>query len=348
MRGRRAGRTAGPPDEALRNRRRVQIAAGALTVSVLAVALTASPAWSPTSSTQRPQSWADGGEPGSVEPPQDGAWIGAWVKPEPDTDGGRIAAVNDFETQLGRPLDLVHVYRTWEDPWPTADERKFVADGKQLLLSWAGTDTRAIVAGQHDELIRTRARALAAWGAPIMLQWRWEMDRPNLQDEVHGPEAYIAAWRHIRAIFAEEGATSASWVWCPLAIGFVDGRAQPFYPGDADVDWICADVYPGRDVKPFATAAGPFLDWAAERPHPIVIGEFGMQVKRGEKVRQRWLADTGDFVKTQPQIKGLVYFDADRTNATPSYDMSLRNAPGSMAAFADMAHDPYFDVKEKP
>ena len=46
-----------------------------------------------------------------------------------------------------------------------------------------------------------------------------------------------------------------------------------------------------------------------------------------------------------PQIKGLVYFDADRSEAEDRpYDMSLRNAPGSMAVFRRLARDPYFDV----
>lgn len=337
-------RTAGASGAARRNRLRTRVAGVGLVAAAVGIA-GCTFRDGPQASQGQSESRSERSPRASARPPENGAWVGAWVKPERDTDAGRIEAVENFERELGRPLDVVHVYRTWDDEWPTADDRKFAADGKVLLLSWAGTDTREIVAGRHDGLIRERARALASWGAPILLQWRWEMDRPNLQDEVHGPEEYIAAWRHIRAIFAAEGATSASWVWCPLAVGFAEGRAQPFYPGDADVDWICADVYPGRDLKTFATAAGPFLDWAAERPHPIIIGEFGMQIKRGEQLRQQWLADTHDFVKTHPQIKGLVYFDADRTDATPSYDMSLRNAHGSMAIFAEMAHDPYFDVR---
>lgn len=285
---------------------------------------------------------------GPVAPPERGAWVGAWVQPEQYTDPGRVAAVQDFERQLGRPLDVVQVYHQWDDPWPGQDSRDFAAAGKVVLLSWSGTDTREIVAGVHDDLIRERARDLKAWGVPVLLRWQWEMDRPGLAAEMHGPAEFVAAWKHVRAIFADEGATNAAWVWCPLAVGFDDGRAQPYYPGDDEVDWLCADVYPGKDSRPFEVAAGAFLDWAAEHPQPIVIGEFGMRDKRGEKVRQRWLAATGDFVKQQPRIKALVYFDADRSNATPSYDMSLRNAPGSMRAFAALADDPYFDVRASP
>lgn len=284
--------------------------------------------------------------PGSraPRPPREGAWIGAWAKPDLPTTAGRRAAVADFERQLGRPLDLVHTYHEWDDELPSKDDRYYADAGRTLLLSWAGTDTREIQAGRHDELLREHALALKEWGEPVLLEWRWEMDRPNLQAEIWSPEDYVAAWKHIRAVFEAEQVRNVGWVWCPLAVGFADGRAQPYYPGDEQVDWICADTYPGKEIKPFATAIGPFLDWARNRPKPIIIGEFGMKESRGEHTRQAWLAEMGAFVKTVPQIKALVYFDADRSDAEQnSYDMSLRNSPGSMAVFSEIARDPYFD-----
>jgi len=275
-------------------------------------------------------------------PPARGAWIGAWVKPDLPTPDGRLAAVADFESQLGRSLDVAHVYRQWEDAFPREDDRS-LAEGRTTLLSWGGTDTRQIQSGLYDDLIRSRARDLKRWGVPVLLEWRWEMDRPNLQGEIWSPEDYVAAWKRLRGIFAEEEVDNVSWVWCPLAVGFVSGRAQPYYPGDDQVDWLCADVYPGPAAQSFAAAAGPFLDWARSRPHPIVIGEFGWAASAGEEPRQRWLTEAGEFVRTQPQIKALVYFDADNSESpTDAYDTSLRRAPGSMAAFRAVAAQSYF------
>ena len=138
------------------------------------------------------------------------------------------------------------------------------------------------------------------------------------------------------------------WVWCPLAGGFSlgdpasAGRAADYFPGDDQVDWLCADTYPGRTVLSFASAVGPFLDWAGRHPHPVLIGEFGMKESLGERARQQWLAATGAFVRTRPQIKALVYFDAERTDGDEPYDMSLRSSPGSMAVFGEVARSPYF------
>jgi hypothetical protein len=47
---------------------------------------------------------------------------------------------------------------------------------------------------------------------------------------------------------------NAAWVWCPTANGFADGQAAAFYPGNNEVDWICADAYPAAwpSANPFA------------------------------------------------------------------------------------------------
>lgn len=281
------------------------------------------------------------------QPAQKGAWVGAWVKPTVMSQSGRVAAVSAFEQQLGRPLDVVHVYHDWEDQFPTDSDRQFASEGSIVLLSWAGTDTRVIQSGRYDDLIRRDAQALKAWNAQVLLEWRWEMDRPNLSSQIWSAQDYIAAWKHIRAIFADVGVSNVGWVWCPLGVGFDTGRAQPFYPGDDQVDWVCADVYPGKTIKPFEVAAGSFLGWAKDHPKPIIIGEFGMKEERGEQTRQQWLRQLRTYVKTQPQIKALVYFNADNRDAGKSYNMDLTTSPGSMAAFRELANDPYFTVRPK-
>ena len=80
-------------------------------------------------------------------------------------------------------------------------------------------------------MIRKHADDIRAMGRPIMLEWRWEMDRPNLRAEVWSGADYVAAWKHIRQIFAEEGVTNASWVWCPTSDGFANGTGAGLLPG---------------------------------------------------------------------------------------------------------------------
>ena len=113
-------------------------------------------------------------------PPASGAWFGAWVGPDVYTQANEINAVNALQRQLGRKLSIVHTYVKWQARFPTTSALTFLAQGSMLLISWAGTDTREITSGADDAWIRTRAGQVKALGKPVFLEWRWEMDRPNL------------------------------------------------------------------------------------------------------------------------------------------------------------------------
>src|SRR5215207_8341956 len=77
----------------------------------------------------------------AVPLPPSGAYVGAWVKPEKNTEQGRIDAVLAFEQRVGRPLDIVHHYHTWDDFFPSEFDQFFSERaGTTLLLSWATAD----------------------------------------------------------------------------------------------------------------------------------------------------------------------------------------------------------------
>lgn len=303
----------------------------------------ASPTPAPTVTTGTPSGPVAAGQ--GPRPPARGAWFGAFLQTADPTAEGRTTAVAAFERQLGAPLTIAHTFHPWESAFPSATDEAFLDDGKLLLLSWAGTDTRSITLGRYDAVITERARAVKDLGVPILLRFRWEMDRPNLQTSVHSPADYIAAWKHVRTIFTTVGATNAAWVWCPLATGFADGRAQQYYPGDDQVDWICADAYAGRELQSFQQLMTPVLEWAKDHPRPILVGEFGVSSARGGD-QSTWLQGARTFAAANPQIKGMVYFSAKR-DTKPVYDSTL-SSPGSVAAFKALATDPRLRADPPP
>ena len=285
--------------------------------------------------------------PGSLVParglvPAHGAYLGAFVQPMPDTQLGQISAVQSFEYRLGSPLQIVHVYHPWGTQFPALADKYFVDHGKILLLTWGGDpNTEAIMAGQDNAMIRATALAIKALHHPILMEFRHEMDRPGLQWTIHGPADYIAAWDHIRAIFAAVGATNVSWVWCPTGTGFQTGRAAAFYPGDNEVDWVCADVYSTATSQSLSEAALPFLRWASHHSKPVIIGEFG--ALGNQRGLAAWLTTAGQLPKADPQIKAMVYFDANGIDETGSaYQHWLGNQPAALSAFADLLRQPYF------
>jgi hypothetical protein len=268
------------------------------------------------------------------------------VLPEPFSQSGRVASVRRFEARIGTRLRLVHLYRRWADPIGTPSDLAFARRGSYLQISWPTPDLKLVVNGSQDKLIAQRARQIRALPTEVLLQIRWEMDRPNLRNVIHGPTMFIAAWKHIQAIFVKQHVTNVGWAWCPTASGFGNGTAQRYYPGDDAVDWICTDVYP---VKPwikgkyesFPVLAQAFMAWAATHPtKPILIGEMGVGVTYGAR-RPKWIREAQRYITANPQIKAISWFDETKPNSPAYYDLALRDRP-SLAAFASLATNPYF------
>jgi hypothetical protein len=263
--------------------------------------------------------------------------FGAWVR---KTAGqSRPDAVAAFEKGVGRRLDIVQNYYPWETPFPTDIDSDTLAAGGTPLISWNGTDSARIVSGSDDALIVQRARAVAALGKPVFLRWSWEPDNKKKQAMAGSPEDYIAAWKHIRTIFHEQGATNAAFVWCPTSLGFSSGRAQPYYPGDDQVDWLCADGYGSANGRSFQQVFSSFYKWAAPHRKPIIIGEFG--VTGDDAGTAQWLRDGFTTITTKmPAIRAVVYFDADVN--------SLQDRPQALAALNQLVQQPEFDPRKAP
>jgi hypothetical protein len=284
-------------------------------------------------------------------PPPRGAYFGAWVNPSQATftQEGRIQSVLDFEKSIGRELDIVHTYRTWDQPFPRAADNAVLNSNRYLMLSWNGTDTKLINSGSEDRIIRERARAIKATRKPIFLRWQWEMERPNARQKIHSPADYIAAWKRIRAIFRQLGVDNVAWVWCPTAKGF-SSNAGDYYPGDDQVDWVCADVYPGHEYeyRNLSEAIRPFLDWAKAHPRPVMVGEFGVPRSYGVR-RAEWLREAAETLQN-PQIKAVLYFDSDMAGkgADDKTQFSLEGDQNAMSAMRELATLPYFNPRNVP
>jgi len=285
--------------------------------------------------------------PAAIPAPAQGAYFGAWVKPIQYSQAGYLQAVSDLQQQIGRRLDIVHIYLQADANFPTTSDRAFVRQGSMLLVSWALNNSQGIAEGHYDASIRQRAQELKALGKPVFLEWRWEMDRPNIRFQVGSPADYVAAWKHIRQVFAEEHANNVAWVWCPTARGFTANNAAAYYPGNDEVDWVCADVYPGPGPqRSFADVAQPFLDWAAQHPKPVMIGEFGVPQSYGPQARAQWLRAAEQTVLSHRQIKALVYFDSNMTGTSLQRSFALDT--GTFATFRGIADNHYFNPRGVP
>ncbi|MGH2578488.1 MAG: glycosyl hydrolase, partial [Actinomycetota bacterium] len=166
------------------------------------------------------------------------------------------------EERLGRRMDINNSYyaefdtiaKDWEPGNPNKrglSQLAFwdVEQGRIPLIGWSCGKSSAIARGDFDEVIRKTGEAFKAFGHEFMMRYCWEMDGNKRAGTVGSPEDFIAAWRRIYDIIANQvGAKNVVWVWCGNAAHFKrpnDGGhyAFEYYPGDDVVDWISSDGY---------------------------------------------------------------------------------------------------------
>jgi hypothetical protein len=274
-----------------------------------------------------------------TEPPQ--AYVGAYALTGLGTQQDYIRSMQTLENQLCQHLDVAHVYLRWTYPFPTDAAQTFAQQGKSVLVSWTGTDTAQIASGSQDAAILATAHQIAALAAPVFLEFRWEMDRPNLRATVHDPATYIAAWDRVRRLFASVGTPNVSWVWCPTAAGFRAGTAPAYYPGDDQVDWVCADVYaqpaPGVPAyQPFPRLIRAFLNWSKLHAKPVMIGEFGVPRSYPTQQRALWFEQAREVITASPRIKAVLYFDNDPPGSPLNRRFAIGDNPVVLKAFREL------------
>jgi len=61
--------------------------------------------------------------------PAHGAYFGAWVRQGAFTQPNQVAALDTLQGELGRRLDIVHTYLTWQGGFPTESDEVALSQG---------------------------------------------------------------------------------------------------------------------------------------------------------------------------------------------------------------------------
>ena len=95
--------------------------------------------------------------------PQKGAYLGAWVNPAKDTNGGGgdfVSQLPQFQSDLGDKLPgILNFYADFLSPVPLSDLQAIEAKGSIPFISWGGKGScpsdydSAILSGQYDQQI---------------------------------------------------------------------------------------------------------------------------------------------------------------------------------------------------
>jgi hypothetical protein len=212
-----------------------------------------------------------------------------------------------------------------------------------LSVNEPGFSLSKVIHGDFDAYIRAFALGAKQWGHPFFLRFNWEMNGNWFpwSETANGnqPGQSAAAWRHVHDIFAQVGATNATWVWCPnVPTTNANTDLHELYPGAGYVNWTCLDGYN------WGAAHGPTgwntFDQLFSAPYkqitatiaptkPMLIGEVGSTENGGSKAT--WITDMfHSLANSYPQIRGVLWFDARDSGM----DWPIETSQTSIAAFA--------------
>jgi Glycosyl hydrolase family 26 len=267
-----------------------------------------------------------------------GAVIGKQLTGEaPPWDFG---ALEVFERKARKGASILSFSSPFHDCYSTCYDFPFPAGAMEQLrqhgtipfLNWASQSVpssldepdysnAAIANGSQDAFIRGYAEQVLSWGRPFFLRFDAEMNGFWFpwSEGVNGnrPGSFVAAWRHVHDIFAEVGATNATWVWCPN-VDFTRKLTplKGLYPGDAYVDWTCVDGFNWGDThnsagwqtfnEVFHSTYKRIVKIAPSKP--MVIGEVASEERGGSK--PNWIKKTFREIPAKyAKVRAVIWFD---------------------------------------
>ena len=278
-----------------------------------------------------------------------GAMLGAYVRSSSSfsrTD--QQASLTAFERSAGRKLAIDHFYLPWGSKpgglqWRGAWD---LASGRVPMVTFgAGGDTRQVARGDHDGYLSSIAAAVRSLGKPVFLRYAPTPDAGGSASWVHSGRDYVAAWRHVRKVFA---GTRAAWVWSPTADAFggARGGVEQYWPGADAVDWVAAEGfnrYACHGVQGKWRELGDifrfFYSWGSAKGKPLMISATGSSEDPADPLRKgRWFQNAARTVQTSmPKVKALVYAESNGV-----CDWRVGTSAASVQGFGKLATDPWF------
>ena len=239
------------------------------------------------------------------------------------------SAGGDFPVEaVGRLADLGTLpAMTWE-PWDPA------AGVEQPAYA-----LRRIAAGDHDAYLTRWARQVRAYQRPLVVRFAHEMNGTwyPWAAGVNGNTAadYVAAWRHVRSVFARQRANNVIWTWSPNIPYPGSSPLGPLFPGDKAVDRVGLDGYnwstllEGTAWTSFADTFGPGLaELRSLSNRPLVVGETASTEVGGDKAL--WVREMFAALAEHPELRTVTWFDLDKET-----DWRVGSSAGSRQAFLD-------------
>jgi beta-mannanase len=277
----------------------------------------------------------------AIAPPPNAVASGVAIDGAPTGRAG-MSAWDAWTSLVGRRA----LYVMWFTDWSSKFQGYAVANAYSRnatpVITWEMKNRQAaipyadVLAGKWNAYIDGWAAAAKADGRPLFLRFGHEMNGNwyGWSGAKNGASAeaatrFIATWRYVHGRFAAAGVTNVTWVWCPnheSVPAATWNTPESYYPGDAYVDWTCADGYNWGTSQTMATSGwdsrwqtfdelfGPVYRrvTALAPTKPFMIGEFASSELGGDKAA--WITDAAARIASTdyPQLRAFVWFNYNK------------------------------------
>jgi mannan endo-1,4-beta-mannosidase len=244
---------------------------------------------------------------------------------------GQIAG---FATVAGERPNLVGYYSGWSEAFASSFARLVREHGATPLVQIDPTDIslRAIVAGDYDGYLRSFAGSVRDFGHPVVIGFGHEMNGTWYSwGYGHVPPAvFVAAWRHIVALFRGQGADNVTWMWTINDDAPDTGPVREWWPGPRYVTWVGIDGYYVRPSDTFASVFGSTIgEVRALTGKPVLLSETAVGPAAG---RPDKIADLFAGMRRDHTL-GLVWFDYGQDDGIYHQDWRIEANTPAQAVF---------------
>ncbi len=257
-----------------------------------------------------------------------------------------LESIIALEDSLHTTFPLVHIYTAWGDKrdqeFPVRQVNAILASGSLPVITWepwlsAFAETgyphlrkpeqrdkggmRDVASGDYDFYIRKWAAAVREVKKPVFVRLGHEMNDPYRYPwgpQNNTTEEFVAAWRHIHALFKAEQADNVLWIWSPHPSY---GNIGEFYPGDSVVDYVGLNILNYGAVAAwsqwwqFDDIIGKAYKEVVPLKKPVMLTELGSLEVGGS--RSEWFAGALDSLNIKyPAIKSILFFHFSEDNTT--------------------------------
>lgn len=262
------------------------------------------------------------------------------------TDHWDNDVAND-ETQIGGGFrsGIVATFANWGTATPSSlvdyAKRVRARGGVPMMDVYPPTTATLgqIAAGYQDSKLVPLARAFDTYGKTFLfrlfpeMNGDWESYSPGTRGQTAAQ--FVAAYRHVVALFRKYGATNVKFVWNPNRLL----SRQPYtykqlYPGDSYVNWVGLDGYAWQDSL-HGTYSGPYSLFAtsvkairAFTSRPLMIAETGIAPSSGKAT---WLKGHISQMQSLGAKIGMYFNEVSGNDPNWRYDSSP-NKTGQLSA----------------